>query len=163
MTWSPVVLRQDAPVPNESASATTLYRMFAANDRLLYVGISARAVERWRPHGHDKKWWREVSGVTVQHFATREQALAAELVAIRTEAPKHNATDHPSATSQAGATKGITLVVARRAYRKLAAKGRVTGTALGAALGVSDVMGRTWKRRVEGERGVPTAGKGVAA
>lgn len=45
----------------------------------------------------------------------------------------------------------VTLKEAKSEYRKLAAKGNVTGSALGAALEVSDVMGRIWKRKVEAE------------
>lgn len=45
----------------------------------------------------------------------------------------------------------VTLARAQREYRKLAAKGAVTGSALGRALGVSDVSGRNWKRKVEAE------------
>lgn len=48
----------------------------------------------------------------------------------------------------------VTLAVARREYRRLAKlspDGRVTGAALGKALGVSDVSGRSWKGKVEGK------------
>lgn len=44
---------------------------------------------------------------------------------------------------------GAPLARAEREYRKLAAKGPVTGAALGRALGVSEVSGRNWKRKVE--------------
>jgi hypothetical protein len=71
-------------------STTTLYRMFAADGRLLYVGISSRAALRWQQHRHERPWWSEVATVTVEHFASRAEALGAELTAIREERPAHN-------------------------------------------------------------------------
>lgn len=71
-------------------SITTLYRMFAEDGRLLYVGISSRAAARWEQHRHDKPWWSEIARISVEHFPTRDKALAAELVAIRGEQPQHN-------------------------------------------------------------------------
>lgn len=72
-----------------------------------------------------------------------------------------------------------TLAKAAKEYRRLAKlspDGRVTGSALGDALGISHVMGRNWKRKVEagsetrrpfriaGRREAPGAtGQGVAA
>jgi hypothetical protein len=69
----------------------------------------------------------------------------------------------PAATTEAlaepaGATNGrqrVTFSLARHTYRKLAAKGPVTGTALGEALGVSHVMGRKWLKRVRDAEAKP--------
>lgn len=69
---------------------TTLYRMFGAAGQLLYVGISSRALSRWEQHRHEKPWWSAVARITVEHFATREEALSAELAAIRVERPEYN-------------------------------------------------------------------------
>lgn len=69
---------------------TTLYRMFDAAGQLLYVGISARALGRWEAHRHDKSWWSEVDRITVEHFPSREEALAAETAAIIAERPRYN-------------------------------------------------------------------------
>jgi hypothetical protein len=58
----------------------------------------------------------------------------------------------PAASGTPGETNGrerVTLARATAAYRQLARKGPVTGSALGAALRVSAVMGRNWKRKVE--------------
>jgi len=71
-------------------STTTLYRMFAADGGLLYVGISSRAAMRWEQHRGEKPWWSEVARITVEHFADRAAALAAELAAIRSEGPLYN-------------------------------------------------------------------------
>lgn len=68
---------------------TTLYRMWGA-DELLYVGISNNAPRRFEEHAGDKSWWPQVLNVTVEHFPTRDEALAAEILAIHREFPVHN-------------------------------------------------------------------------
>ena len=70
---------------------TTLYRMFDAAGDLLYVGITSRGGRRFDEHAKVQPWWVEVASVTVEHFATRTEALAAELAAIRVEDPTYNA------------------------------------------------------------------------
>lgn len=142
MTWRPVIY---VPIEEEAGSPTTLYRLFDAAGVLLYVGISGVPFLRWKQHGQTQPWWPRVTKATVQHFATRQAALEAELTAIREESPLFNAT---FAVSERSRSRGVTLMSARRTYRKLAAKGPVTGSAMGAALGVSAVMGRKWLRRV---------------
>lgn len=72
------------------SSPTTLYRLYAADDSLLYVGIAGNPGRRWEQHAGVKPWWGHVSRTTCEHFPTREAAARAELVAIRTENPKHN-------------------------------------------------------------------------
>jgi predicted GIY-YIG superfamily endonuclease len=68
---------------------TCLYRHFDENDRLLYVGISVDALSRLIQHKRSA-WWGEVATITIQRFATRDEALKAEAEAIRCERPKHN-------------------------------------------------------------------------
>src|ERR1051326_2758487 len=67
---------------------TTLYRFFDPAGVLLYVGISHRAVMRWGDHGRVRPWWPEVASITVEHFADRKAARAAEVKAIQTESPR---------------------------------------------------------------------------
>jgi predicted GIY-YIG superfamily endonuclease len=69
---------------------TSVYRLFDADDRLLYVGCSEYWNLRINAHRRDKDWFPTVTRTTVERFPTREEALAAELAAIRTEAPIHN-------------------------------------------------------------------------
>lgn len=68
----------------------TLYRFWDSKDVLLYVGISVRPWERWKQHRGEKPWWEEVARVTLENFPTRDDVLAAELRAIRTEEPRYN-------------------------------------------------------------------------
>lgn len=71
---------------------TTLYRLFNADNQLLYIGIADHWPRRINDHAHDKPWWPEVATTTVEHFPNRETAVAAETQAIRTEHPRHNVT-----------------------------------------------------------------------
>lgn len=69
---------------------TTLYRFFAEDGTLLYVGITSIGAARWKQHSKAQPWWHEVATTTTEHFPTREQALAAEKTAIIEEHPLHN-------------------------------------------------------------------------
>lgn len=73
---------------------TALYRFFDADGALLYVGITADLEQRWSSHQR-KPWWPDVAEKTVEWYATRPVALAAELEAIRSEAPRYNVAGSP--------------------------------------------------------------------
>lgn len=66
-----------------------LYRHFDKKRRLLYVGISEDALKRAKQHSV-KPWGHLIARITVEHFATRTEAEAAEKAAIAAEAPIHN-------------------------------------------------------------------------
>ena len=67
-----------------------LYRHFDAAGVLLYVGITRNMRLRNNCHNHTSPWWSEVSSTTVEKLPTRDAALRAEEIAIRTERPIHN-------------------------------------------------------------------------
>ena len=67
-----------------------LYRHFAADDTLLYVGISLSAVYRLSQHRQTSSWFSEIVRVSIEKFPSRVEALQAETKAIQTEKPKHN-------------------------------------------------------------------------
>lgn len=69
---------------------TALYRMFNSDARLLYVGISLSACERFSSHATTKSWWPEVERIELTHYESRAAAQRAERAAIRTENPVHN-------------------------------------------------------------------------
>jgi len=71
---------------------TALYRHFNKDGELLYVGISLRAAERLRQHIDGSCWRYEIASVTVEWFDTRDAALDAERLAIKSEAPIFNKT-----------------------------------------------------------------------
>lgn len=67
-----------------------LYRFWDANDRLLYVGITANPGSRWKQHSKDKPWWHDVTRVTIERYPDRLSVLNAERTAITLERPVHN-------------------------------------------------------------------------
>lgn len=74
----------------------TLYRWFGADGQLLYVGITENPAARFRDHERYSAWFRQVASCTVQHFDSRDDLKAAELEAIHTEKPTHNAVGNPN-------------------------------------------------------------------
>jgi predicted GIY-YIG superfamily endonuclease len=72
--------------------ACYLYRHYDPNGDLLYVGVSNEVMERQRRHREHSHWAAMVCHITIEPFATREEALNAEQLAIATEYPKHNVT-----------------------------------------------------------------------
>jgi DNA-binding transcriptional regulator YiaG len=69
---------------------TQLYRAYDRNGDLLYVGISLSTINRASQHQRDAAWFSEMARMEVELFDTREAAVAAEQIAIKTEEPKHN-------------------------------------------------------------------------
>jgi DNA-binding GntR family transcriptional regulator/predicted GIY-YIG superfamily endonuclease len=75
---------------------TALYRLYDADDRLLYVGISNDPPYRLQQHAADKAWWHEVDRHTLEWVDSRQEALDAERLAISTEHPRYNHTHKQS-------------------------------------------------------------------
>lgn len=75
--------------------ATHLYRHFAADGELLYVGISFHALTRLRSHMQASDWSREIASVRIETFPSRSEALAAEAKAILEERPRYNRSGAP--------------------------------------------------------------------
>lgn len=69
---------------------TALYRHFGMGGDLLYVGISLNAFYRLHQHSKSARWIEKIATLTIENFATREEALEAEAMAIRLEKPKYN-------------------------------------------------------------------------
>lgn len=69
---------------------TALYRHYAQDGSLLYVGISCKPITRLKQHEHDSSWAVEIARVEVSRFESREAALKAEREAIQKERPKFN-------------------------------------------------------------------------
>ena len=67
----------------------TVYRAYGTDDRLLYVGCTAKGLSRMAQQ-QSKEWWQKTLYMTFQHFATRDEALLAEAEAIENEDPIHN-------------------------------------------------------------------------
>lgn len=69
---------------------TALYRHYNAEGKLLYVGISLNHLARLTQHRSSAHWYEEIVQVTIEWFATRDEAENAEQVAIIGENPLHN-------------------------------------------------------------------------
>lgn len=70
-----------------------LYRFYAADERLLYVGISLSAAARASQHSREKPWWPDVARMDVEHHDVDRLTMEAiEREAIVAERPLHNVT-----------------------------------------------------------------------
>ena len=68
---------------------TALYRFFAADNSLLYVGITHRLDKRFKEHRLEKPW-EAIARIELEHYETREEASSAEQRAIASENPEWN-------------------------------------------------------------------------
>jgi excinuclease UvrABC nuclease subunit len=67
-----------------------LYRHFAADGSLLYIGVSNLEKRRRLQHKSEGKWFKEIARVEVVDFPSREEARRAEIESIERERPKYN-------------------------------------------------------------------------
>lgn len=67
-----------------------LYRHFAADDTLLYVGISLTILQRTISHRGGAAWYDQIVKITIETYDTREAAFTAETLAIQNERPLYN-------------------------------------------------------------------------
>lgn len=79
-----------SPKTVENLKGRWLYRVYAADNSLLYIGITDRGREREREHARTKSWWSEVHHVTVEPVETRAMLRHLEAQAIRRQRPKYN-------------------------------------------------------------------------
>ncbi|MFF0777065.1 GntR family transcriptional regulator [Streptomyces sp. NPDC003720] len=87
-----------------------LYRLFDAEGRLLYVGITTDPHQRWKRHAMFMSWWGQVARRTVDWLPSWQEALAAEKRAIQEEGPRFNGThNHPVAPFVATEWQPITI------------------------------------------------------
>jgi predicted GIY-YIG superfamily endonuclease len=66
-----------------------LYRHYDSAGNLLYVGVSLNALVRLQQH-KTSHWCDDITRVDIQKFASRQEVLEAERVAITSENPVHN-------------------------------------------------------------------------
>ena len=73
-----------------SRKVNALYRIFDADDELLYVGITNNPRGRAMDHVRLKPWARRISYITFEHFRSRDELVAAERKAVAGECPTFN-------------------------------------------------------------------------
>lgn len=79
-----------------------VYRLFAKDGTLLYVGVTAHVNLRMYNHKAEKHWWPLVARKTVKWYDSRADALKAEAAAIAGEFPVHNIAQRPAGCSRCG-------------------------------------------------------------
>jgi predicted GIY-YIG superfamily endonuclease len=79
---------------------TALYRFFAADDSLLYIGITKNPLSRWQSHRRKAAWWSAVVAVAVEWHLYTNAAIDAEYAAIKAERPLFNVQGVPSDLSR---------------------------------------------------------------
>lgn len=86
---STVPTPRSAPVTAADDEPAFLYRFWAADGELLYVGITFDPAQRWRQHRR-QEWWPRVTRIAADRFDTWNLALKAESIAHRAERPTYN-------------------------------------------------------------------------
>jgi hypothetical protein len=70
---------------------TYVYRAYAEDDRLLYVGMTDDVGQRLKAHGYSgAAWLTEMAYHTVESYPDRDSAHIAEVEAIISESPLYN-------------------------------------------------------------------------
>lgn len=67
-----------------------LYRLYDADNNLLYVGITSNVGDRFAQHSHERTWWPQVDRCQVELFPDRLSLEAGERLAILKEHPRYN-------------------------------------------------------------------------
>lgn len=75
---------------------TALYRLYAADGTLLYVGVTGKLSVRFYYHSREKRWWPQVYGKRITWYDQRAEAEEAERCAILGENPVHNVFHTPA-------------------------------------------------------------------
>lgn len=71
---------------------TALYRFYDRSGSLLYVGVTFNLNARFQTHKSQKPWWESIDSARTEvvWHQSRDEALAAERLALRSERPPHN-------------------------------------------------------------------------
>jgi predicted GIY-YIG superfamily endonuclease len=68
----------------------TLYRFYAADDTLLYVGLTVNPGRRLEKHKALQPWWKDVARIDMEQHPDMRTLRDAEREAIETEKPLYN-------------------------------------------------------------------------
>jgi predicted GIY-YIG superfamily endonuclease len=70
-----------------------LYRIFNAENELLYVGATTNPGARYNEHSKMQPWWDQAAMIKLEHLSSHEELAIAEVEAIKSEKPKYNVTN----------------------------------------------------------------------
>ncbi|MGZ9935866.1 GIY-YIG nuclease family protein (plasmid) [Streptomyces sp. NC-S4] len=76
-----------------------VYRLYDADEALLYIGLTCNPASRWKDHCKQMLWWPEVTHKHLTWYDTRREAWAAEGAAIREEGARYNKSSWPNMAS----------------------------------------------------------------
>jgi excinuclease UvrABC nuclease subunit len=74
----------------EAAPKGAVYRHFSPDGELLYVGHSVDPLRRSSEHMNNWFYRQEIATIKIEWYKTHEEAVEAELLAIKKEQPKYN-------------------------------------------------------------------------
>lgn len=72
--------------------AACVYRLYSADEQLLYVGVAVDPDNRLKEHRRTKRWFDQVHSWRLAWMASESDAYAAEARAIHMEGPRYNGT-----------------------------------------------------------------------
>lgn len=73
-----------------SEQPSQMYRLFDAEDRVIYIGSTGNAEQRIATHRNTMWWGPTIHRVQIETFPNREAAMLAEREAVQTEFPRWN-------------------------------------------------------------------------
>jgi predicted GIY-YIG superfamily endonuclease len=82
--------KSSLPLDMPQGKPWTVYRFFASDGALLYVGVTGQWKRRLGAHQGASPWFGQVAAAELEHYATREEAAAREAALIVAEEPRHN-------------------------------------------------------------------------
>lgn len=91
-------MTQASTTPTAPSRPAAVYRLYAADGTLLYIGSAYNPEERCKGH-RDKPWWPEVASRTEQWCPGRRAAYVEEMKAIASEGSKYNQMGAPGYTT----------------------------------------------------------------
>lgn len=125
---SPVRRESGVFGPRQMAEETAVYRIFDANNVLLYVGMSVSPETRFADHRTCKAWMRQAYRYEIAWFGIREAAEAEERRAIAQERPLHNVAHKPRSARPVVLSTPGTYTMAEMAERFGVSKTTVRAT-----------------------------------
>jgi ribosomal protein L32/predicted GIY-YIG superfamily endonuclease len=88
-------------------AVTSVYQYYDAHGHILYVGVTARGIRRAHEHAETKEWWPLCTGCVIEHFLTRDEALAREKSLIQRHVPPYNTVHNAYRAEARGAYEEI--------------------------------------------------------
>lgn len=122
----------------------SVYRCYDADGQVLYIGHSARVLGRLAEHAETKDWWKRVTNVTVEHYASRIEASTAETAAIEAEAPEMNQRAGALIAKDRSATLEVRRAIGHR-IRAARRRANIKQVELGEALNLSQSAVAHWE------------------